>query len=283
MAEPHGSHETVEEAPGKARDPRFNALRHGLTARAILLREEEAEQFQSLRDDFFRQWCPAGETECSQVHEMAESQWLLLRCTPMESELLESLRDPDAPIGGLAAAFLGGRKGDGGDLLRIRRYRRSIERSFDRALHNLLLLHRVRGVWSRPNLVEPEEGEAFEFTVPVKERWLSPVTQAQPRPRRDDEDHEFGNATVTVERVIIGPDGERIPWEEYLAREQAAQETQAPAQPEGENPAPKNASQAAVRPKADILRNGPDFEDEIPEEPDLLELTGRVPRDRRRS
>jgi hypothetical protein len=271
----------------KRREPRFNALRHGLTARAILLRDEEVEEFEGLRRDYFRQWCPAGETECGQVHDMVEMQWQLLRCSPMEAELLETLRDPGAPMGGLAAAFLGGRKGDGNDLLKLARYRRSIERSFDRAMHNLLLLHRVRGVWSKPNLKEPEDMERWEAPPPVHERWCRAVTQAQPRPQRDDDENEFGNATVTVERVIIGDDGERIPWEEYLAREQAAQDAQAPAKPAAEpaagETASTDASRSVERPKADILRNGPAFVDELPDEPELFEPLGQVPRGRRRS
>jgi hypothetical protein len=274
------------------REPRLNAMRHGLTARAVLLREEEAEEFLALRDDFFRQWCPAGETECAQVHEMAEAQWRLLRCTPMESELLETLRDPEAPVGGLAAAFLGGHKGDGGDLLRLARYRRTIERSFDRALHNLLLLHRVRGVWSKPNLEEPEDEENWEAPPSVNERWCGDVTHAQPRPQRDDNgnENEFGNVTVTVERVIIGDDGEQIPGEEYHAREKAArekaarekraQESGAAAEPD-EPPATAGAG-GPERPKADILRNGPPVADEHADAREFSETLSRVPRDRRR-
>jgi hypothetical protein len=278
-------------------------MRHGLTARAILLREEEAEQFEALRADFFQQWCPAGEAESSQVHELAEAQWRLLRCTPMEAELLESLRDPDAPKGGLAAAFLGGREADSGALLRLARYRRTIERSFDRALHNLLLLHRVRGVWSRPNLVAPEDEENWEPPSPVNERWSRPVTHAEPvpLPEASGDENEFGNATVTVQRVIIGEDGERIPWEEYLARQQAAGESGAERDPGAEAASGAEMDTGAERasgsqethstesveirnrPKADILRNGAPESAENPDSRQVSEQPGRVPGGRRRS
>jgi len=277
-----GSNGEVREGAAGRREPRFNALRHGLTARAILLREEEVEDFEGLRTDLFLQWRPAGETECAQVYDMVDAQWRLMRCSPTEAELLETLRDPDAPVGGLAAAFLGGREGGVDDLLKLARYRRTIERNFDRALHNLLLLHRARGVWSRPNLVAPEDQENWEAPPPVHERWRIPVTQAQPRPQREEDD----NVTVTVERVIIGPDGEKIPWEEYLAREKAAQESEVPAEPDAEGPAStvSTATPASQeRPKADILRNGPPVADEIPDWEEFSGPLSRVPRDRRRS
>ena len=182
----------------------------------------------------------------------------------------------------MAAAFLGGRQGGVDDLLKLARYRRTIERSYDRALHNLLMLHRVRGVWSRPNLVEPEDEEHWEAPPPVKDRWTGPVTQAQPRPQREDED----DVSVTVQRVIIGENGERMSWEEYLAREKAAQESQKPSAPEGTEPAAEEPASGTARrverPKADILRNGPPVADEIPDEPEFFAPLSGLPRDRRR-
>jgi hypothetical protein len=273
MAEEHGRPQLGEILNGEtAREPRFNALRHGLTARTIMLGDEEAEQFESLRDDLFRQWRPLGESECGAVYEMAEAQWRLMRCSPMEAELLESLRDPDAPVGGLAAAFLGGREADGGALLRLMRYRTTIERSYDRALHNLLLLHRVRGVWSKPNLAEPEEGEEDPLES-VNPRWCGRVAGAEPMARREDDDD---NVTVTVERVIIGEDGEEIPREEYLANKQEGEESEAQSD---SNARPD----ARERPKPDILRNGTPQVDENSDRPGFSDPLSRAPRDRRRS
>jgi len=254
----------MTESTETPRDPRYNALRHGLSARRLLLREEEAAEFAAFRDDLFREWCPRGQSECGAVYEMAEAQWRLMRCAPIEAELLESMRHPDVEMGGLAAAFLGGRDADGSALLRLARYRRTIERSYDRALRDLLLLHRGRNVWSRPEVPLPGGREPQDWVEVVHPRWRAEAAPAEAMPPLpEDED-----PTVTVESFVIGEDGEQIPMAEYERREQAGRH--APAAPEdAESPASPAAAPAPGAPpgdrtKADILQNGARLPDDDP-------------------
>jgi len=249
-----------------SQDPRYNAVKHGLTARRLLLREEEVAEFAAFRDDWFREWCPRGQAECAAVYEMAEAQWRLLRISPIEAELLESLRHPDSEVGGLAAAFLGGKDADGNDLLRLARYRRTIERSYDRALHDLLLLHRARGVWSRPE-VPQARAEPKDWLETVPACWRAEVAQAEPMPPRDEE-----APTVTVESFVIGDQGEEIPSAEWERRQQeeriqAASDAVPVVSPSAPPPSQEAPAGPAIhtippqRPNPDILRNGRDFQD----------------------
>jgi len=271
----------MTETQQNPRDPRFNALRHGLTARQLLIEGEEALAFESYRDDLFREWRPRGQAECAALHEMADAQWRLFRCSPIEAQLLQSLRDPDAPMGGLAAAFLGGSRAEDGALLRLARYRRTIERSYDRALHDLLLLHRARGVWSRPEIPATPDDAPEGPAASVHPRWRAPVAPAEAMLIEDDD-----SVVVTVERVDLDEFGRPVASKDHPAG------ADGPGSGHGEGPAAQLAeehgrrhSEATVpplRPKPDILQNEPsDFDDEWGG-PGGFEPPGDLSRDRNR-
>jgi len=169
--------------------PRLNALKHGLRARTILLREEEVEDFHRLRDAWFRQWMPAGATECGLVERLAENQIRLRRCAEFEAEIFETLRDRDAPGGGLAAAFLSGPGRDPEALQLLIRYETAFDRAFHRALRTLLLLQKQRGARIPPNLLG-EDRPAGDFVRGDRQTWLRPAAQAGPLPTHEEEQAE---------------------------------------------------------------------------------------------
>ena len=75
-------------AEGKARSSR-NALRHGMTARTIVLNYEKTEDFIKLADAYYDKFQPADEFERSLVDEMVVSRWRLLRDWLNETALIE--------------------------------------------------------------------------------------------------------------------------------------------------------------------------------------------------
>jgi hypothetical protein len=115
-----------------------------MTARRVLLGDEDAGAYRAFRDSLFRQWAPLGEVECFLVHRLAGIAWRLLRCPGIEAELLETLREPNAAAGGLARAFLRNVHADSGVMVRLARYETTLERAFYRALRTLWLLQMPR-------------------------------------------------------------------------------------------------------------------------------------------
>ena len=64
---------------------RSNALKHGLTARLTLWRNEDPEQFQRLLVALLEQFAPANDVEFLCVEEMAMAKWRLRRVVGLET------------------------------------------------------------------------------------------------------------------------------------------------------------------------------------------------------
>jgi hypothetical protein len=72
---------------GRAKSSR-NSLRHGLSAKSILLPAESREQFQILLDAHIQQFQPANDVEMDLVEAMAVARWRLRRIWAIETSLL---------------------------------------------------------------------------------------------------------------------------------------------------------------------------------------------------
>lgn len=72
---------------GKRRSS-MNAVSHGLTAKAVLLTNEDPAAFEQHAREFFDEYQPEGTTEKQQVKLIADLAWRLNRITVLESELL---------------------------------------------------------------------------------------------------------------------------------------------------------------------------------------------------
>ena len=79
-------------ATGKDRI-RSNALKHGLTARLTLSRNDNAEHFQDLLVALLEQFAPANDVEFLCVEEMAMAKWRLRRVVS-----LRQLREQDTVV-----------------------------------------------------------------------------------------------------------------------------------------------------------------------------------------
>lgn len=74
---------------GRAKSSR-NSLRHGLSAKTVLLPAESHEQFQLLLDAHIRQFQPASPVEMDLVEAMAVARWRLRRIWAIEASLLSN-------------------------------------------------------------------------------------------------------------------------------------------------------------------------------------------------
>jgi hypothetical protein len=140
---------------GKARSS-LNSRRHGLASASILMDGESAEDFQLLRADFLNQFHPQTAVETDLVDVMAIARWRLRRLLAIEAHLfdLEILerKDQIKSRSKLKAmeqedrlAFVFQRLGDNGNSLTILlRYEGSLNRSYDKALKQLLQLQSAK-------------------------------------------------------------------------------------------------------------------------------------------
>ncbi|MBZ5620669.1 MAG: hypothetical protein LAQ69_18380 [Acidobacteriia bacterium] len=130
---------------GKARVSQ-NALRHGLTARHLVIRPDEQEEFAALQDSLLADLAPQGAVETVTFHDLLHSAWSLHRLRRLEAQCPFSL-DSDLSDPRIAAV-----------LDRIGRYQSRAQRAYYRALHELRTLQTDRAL----RAVKLEEKAAAE-------------------------------------------------------------------------------------------------------------------------
>ncbi len=137
---------------GKAK-MRDNALRHGLTSKHVVIKGEDPEEYEALRQDLLDDWKPADTQEEILVAQIAESAWRLMRVRRVETRtydnyilVAEKLNaagiakcSPD-PDDQLTACFHSNSK----QFDNIRRYETTIERSYYRAITEIRKLQKER-------------------------------------------------------------------------------------------------------------------------------------------
>lgn len=126
---------------GKARSS-LNSLRHGLTARTVVIRGEDQADFDRLLEDLTRDRNPQGELEIQLVGEIAACLWRLARARQHESDLLQITADAYD-------------KTNGDHLQLILRYGTAIERQLNRAVIRLERMQAARPAPQTPAQPEP--------------------------------------------------------------------------------------------------------------------------------
>ena len=173
---------------GRAASSR-NSLRHGFTAKSVVLPTESQEDFQSLLDSYTDQFHPQGGIEMDLVQTMAAARWRLRRICSIETTLLDKemtrnakdirreFNNPD-DAGRLAWVFRD-LANHGQSLALLMRYEGALNRSYDRAFKQLLLLQATRNR-TPPNEPKPHPKPA------VTPRIISPIpTPPVPDPNSD--------------------------------------------------------------------------------------------------
>jgi hypothetical protein len=140
---------------GKARSA-ANSRRHGLASASILMDGESAEDFELLRLDFLNQFQPRTAVETDLVDVMAIARWRLRRLLTIEAHLFDleivdrkdqiKARSKQKPMEQEDRwAFVFQKLGDqGNSLTLLLRYEGSLNRSYDKALKQLLFLQSTR-------------------------------------------------------------------------------------------------------------------------------------------
>ena len=120
-------------AEGKARVSQ-NARTHGLTAKHLVVRDDEREAFESLRDDFLAELDPQGAVERLTFDELLHAAWNLHRFRTIEAEVslgtVDDFTDPQTTA----------------VLDRLTRYQSRAQRAYYRALQELRTLQTNRGL-----------------------------------------------------------------------------------------------------------------------------------------
>jgi hypothetical protein len=128
---------------GKARSSQ-NALRHGLLADIVVLKDEPREPFQALWDGYVERFGPLDSVEYGMVEEMAATYWRMRRAWAAEHRMLDKAAQSlpgEAAIDRVVAAFSS--LADSSGLGLLHRYETRLHMMFQRAFHNLLLLRRL--------------------------------------------------------------------------------------------------------------------------------------------
>ena len=128
---------------GKARVSQ-NALRHGLTAKHLVIREDEREEFHDFQESLFVELAPHGAIETVTFHELLHAAWNLHRFRRIEAELSRGEPQDFACSENTAA------------LDRLARYQARVQRAYYRALQELRTLQTNRALRTE-KLADPED------------------------------------------------------------------------------------------------------------------------------
>jgi hypothetical protein len=138
---------------------RENAVKHGLTAKHVVLGHEDYADYQELRASIVMEYQPGTPQEYRLSDQIAQNYWRLLRCRRVETATFENrlgtLKDRlkiDNKITthddqGISICMAN----DGRDFDTLRRYETSIERAWYRAIRELRLPKGTSPDRSRPN------------------------------------------------------------------------------------------------------------------------------------
>jgi hypothetical protein len=165
---------------GKAAS-RFNALRHGLTAKHFTTSVEDGPEFNQIRDEFLAEHQPSTPSQFFLVEQIVLSAWRLRRLRKTEAAFLDAEIDRLAgqaddryenPSGAERTAHAVGRDcGPNSTLANLSRYEVRLEHSFYKALHELQQLKKT---------VAPPPEVGFVCSPASVPKPEAPTTKARP-------------------------------------------------------------------------------------------------------
>jgi hypothetical protein len=140
--------------PAGIANTRHNATRHGLTGSQMVIKGEDAAEYDSLRAELVADHAPANEHEAMLVEEIAQNWWRLQRARRVEAQVVEKfgelavILEPEA-----AKAYR-----------TINRYLNAIERSWNRACSDLQKLQ----AWRRKEIEERERNRQVRQEIAIR-------------------------------------------------------------------------------------------------------------------
>src|SRR6266540_2794875 len=118
---------TSEIGKSKMRD---NPLKHGLTAKHIVIPGESAEEYTALRVDLFESYQPVTAGEEVLTNQIVEGYWRLMRARKVEADFWKKAMGPDHDLG---RAF----REHADEHKRMHRYVTTIQRDYYKAIQEL--------------------------------------------------------------------------------------------------------------------------------------------------
>jgi hypothetical protein len=163
----------------------MNALKHGLTARTVVLSNEDGDEYTGLLNSYIEELQPTSPIEMDLVTEMVNAKWQQRRLSNIESQLFEECMekakkfsdepsDPNNPTIDHTAGF--SFMAESTSLPMLNRMAARFERTYSRALNNLLRLRESsRGV----SITKDEKRTQSQDRTPPTNH--QPPLEAQPR------------------------------------------------------------------------------------------------------
>jgi len=164
---------------GKARVSQ-NARKHGLTARDLVVPDDQREEFDELLADHTQELEPIGVIEQTIFNQLVRAAWDLRRIGRMQADLCQNGVDPLADDSKRA------------ETERLSRYHSRAERSYYRALHELRAAQTNRGL---RDVFDPN----FEKSIPE----LANIGQVTKQTQREDvKEKHFMQLASTMDRLL---------------------------------------------------------------------------------
>jgi len=113
----------------------WNAIKHGLLSREVLLAEEDRAAFRAFAAGLWEYLQPVGALECFLADRIVAATWRLRRVHVMETDFIERCLG-FSELQSLGTVFAQD-SGEEGAFLKLSRYETAIERGLFRALHEL--------------------------------------------------------------------------------------------------------------------------------------------------
>ena len=173
----------------------MNTLRHGLTAKSLVLTTESQEQFDELLKDYVEFYDPNNSIELDLVHDMVAARWRLQRTRSLETVTLDqrmaeretNKRDyePHVPRSGRLARAVSYLANSGKSLDLLLRYETTYSRAFDRAQKALEKMRKTRPQSTTTEELrnEPDPPTEPEASAPGNE--ICETTPSLQPPRQD--------------------------------------------------------------------------------------------------
>ncbi len=152
---------------------RENAVKHGLTAKHVVMQHEDEANYHELRASITMEYQPRTPQEHRLADQIAQNYWRLLRCRRVETATFENRLgtlksrlkiDPEAPIDndeGISICM----SNHGRDFDTIRRYETTIERAWYRAIRELRAAQKERRKYEATQAEEDAYHPPLEDTI----------------------------------------------------------------------------------------------------------------------
>jgi hypothetical protein len=175
----NAQHSTGPNTPEGKQASKYNATRHGLSGKQVIVYGEDPAAFERLHQELIASYNPANAAESTLVEEIAQNFWRLQRARRIEAETFNIHSGGADPVITYGCAI--------DRFEQIRRYMTSIERAYHRAIVQLEKTQSIRvksSAPAKPSTAKPavrKPGIGFVSQMPKPELLPSlPKPEIQP-------------------------------------------------------------------------------------------------------